>query len=195
MRYFRSAYVEFVNSWLSVSEDFTANTDSERLRESNGKFWKCPIHWRRLAHDGFCVTEKHDWFRLIYENHILWTGAQMQFRYGSRHRIQLLDGAERKQCAAVLQQVEWWNVSTVQRVQSSAEMQWYKMQSWNRRFNIDIANDDMGSDLYSVRRQSVARMIAVAWKHRSAFSGMRSGFRTNVRGSIDIDAFYTVKIE
>ena len=45
---------------------------------------------------------------------------RMQFRYGNGHRIQPLDGAVRKQCAAAMKQ-EGWIIKTVQWVQSPAE--------------------------------------------------------------------------
>ena len=86
---------------------------------------------------------------------------RMRFRYGSRHRIQPLDGAVRKQCAAVMKQ-EGCNRKTVQWVQSPAETQVKCNESVSRRENDEIADDVMGSNLYSVRRKSGARLIPVS---------------------------------
>ena len=57
MRRFRSAQMQMiVNGRQRAGKDPAANTDSERMRESNGYDGKCPVHWRRLARDEFCVT-------------------------------------------------------------------------------------------------------------------------------------------
>ena len=93
---------------------------------------------------------------------------RMRFRYGSRHRIQPLDGVVRKQRAAAMKQ-EGCNIQTVQRVQSPAETQSSKSASVSRRENDAIASDDMGSDLTPCVGDQVHDWFSSAWEHRSAF--------------------------
>ena len=57
---------------------------------------------------------------------------------------------------------EGCNQQTVQWVQSPAETQQRLMSRSAAVRNVEIANDDMGSDLYSVRRQSGARLVGVS---------------------------------